>query len=116
MDSKLRDRGSGGESILNTSEIQTKSSHGGRRIGAGRKPDPNSIRGTLKKATEGRARGEKWKHSFTKWEIERDNYIANHGHPLLSFLSVFPSESHPFITRHAAYALAHFEQPLLWLR
>lgn len=98
------------ETILNTSEVQTKSSHGGRRVGAGRKPDPNSIRGTLKQAVEGRARGENWTHSFTKWEVERDNYISNHAHSLVSFLSMFPDAAHPFVTRHAAYALAHAEK------
>jgi hypothetical protein len=99
---------------MNTSKLPTNSKWGGRRPGAGRKPDLDSIRGTLRQATEGRARGKKWTHSFTKWEVECDNYLSEHAHVLVIWLSMADdgtgSVLRTLLSRHAAYQIAHLEK------
>lgn len=96
------------------SDTQTQSKRGGRRKGAGRKPDPNSIRQTLAKA-----RANNYRHSFTKWEVECDAYINKHGTWLLfSLMSFHDKLGRPLISPHAAYKIAHFpkKEQAKWIR
>ena len=89
---------------MNTSKPQTKSKRGGRRPGAGRKPDPDSIRQQL---AEARANG--YNHSYTKWEVERDSYVCKHGTNLLCSLATYTNKiKKPILSPYARYRIAHF--------
>jgi hypothetical protein len=98
---------------LNTAKNQTKSKRGGRRPGAGRKPNPDSIRQYLAEA-----RANNYNHSYTKWEVEREVYIAEHGTALVTLLTIYRNKiKRPILSRYAAYRIAHFpkEDQALWL-
>ena len=101
--------------ILNSSDLQTKSKHGGRRPGAGRKPDPLSIRSLL--------RSESGEHIYglSKYEIEVRSYVDKHAHPLVRILAHSPDKDYvgeddyknytrftpTIISEHNAYRIAH---------
>jgi hypothetical protein len=87
----------------------TKSSHGGKRPGAGRPRSDDSIRGQLESA----AANPKCTHSFTRWEVARDLYVSNHAHTLVLWLaealdkSRRVAEQKRLISRARAYQIAH---------
>jgi len=58
-----------------------KLTHGGRRPGAGRPKNPDSLRSRLAEAEAEGADG--W---FTLYEVWRDEYISKHGHFLVRWL------------------------------
>jgi hypothetical protein len=83
-------------------------------VGAGRKPDPDSIRQSFAEA-----RAKNYNHSYTKWEVERDSYVSKHGTWLLFHLAFWRNKKtgRPFLTPHAAYRIAHFpkSRQAFWL-
>jgi len=68
-------------------------SHGGKRAGAGRPKDPESIRSKFAAAVASDKTGKPWKHSYTLYEIRLGTFISNHAHILVLLLHMAPDKS-----------------------
>lgn len=84
--------------------------HGGKRAGAGRPSDPSSIRSQVKEAAE-----KGYHHSYSAYEVWRENYICEHAHKWVIALVTMRDPSQrdagrrdkTFISKHFALKLAH---------
>jgi hypothetical protein len=99
---------------LISSDMLRKSSHGGKRVGAGRPRSYDSVRDQLEQANE---HADEW-GGYTRYEIERDSYLLKHAHVLLIWLSSMPDKTvhgwqnsgqrwKPLMSRARAYKIAH---------
>ncbi len=105
------------DSVPTSTQIQVKK-HGGKRAGAGRKKDPDSIRGSYARATElQHAPASHRRQAYTLYECRQVAYIQKHGHKLLTWMYMIPDKStralttrgdkRGFISLNAAAELAH---------
>jgi hypothetical protein len=103
-----------GDNLI-TSDIRTKSRHGGKRAGAGRPREYESIRSVFESQAQ-HALDYPEKHTTgeyaTRWELARDTYIHRNAIRAVGLLRVFHDESLKdyairFLTGHQAYRIAH---------
>lgn len=114
---------------MNPPETQTKSSWGGKRKGAGRPKNPDSVRSQFAEAQAGG-----WHDCYSRYEVWRDGYISEHAHVLVLWLSMWPDKSkrdaggyfgrrsgcfhapQPLLSKRQACQIAHFKDKETQLR
>jgi hypothetical protein len=112
--------------------MKAKSTHGGKRAGAGRKTDPDSIRSQLakekKRVAEFAARGKRpvnsgatfysiWAHAFLRKQTNPIMQLIHilHGAPDKSLCGItVEGDQKGFISLHMAISLSKLDEDLQW--